>query len=89
MVQRNITTVNKQLNGERLLTIGDPHENSNEVQAELNSAAQAAEVDAERDDDGDANVEDIDDDAPAGFQSNDYDESILLGLMGMIDMTLE
>jgi hypothetical protein len=59
------------------------------VQAELNSADQAAEVDAEREDDGDANIEDIGGDAPAGFQSNGYDALIFLGLVVMIDMTLE
>jgi hypothetical protein len=82
-------TVNNQLNGERRLTVCDLPENSDEVQAELNSAPQAAEVDAEREDDGEENADDIDGDAPAGFQSKEYDESILLGLMGMIDMTLE
>jgi hypothetical protein len=35
------------------------------------------------DDDGDGDVGDVEGEAPAGFQSHDYDKSMILGVMGM------
>jgi hypothetical protein len=83
-------TVNNKPNGKRQLTIVDPPDNSDEVHADLNEAAEAAEGDAERKDVGNANIgntnSEDDGDAPSCFQSNNFDESIVLGLMGMVDM---
>jgi hypothetical protein len=47
MVQESIKTVDKKINGERELTIVDPPENSEEVQAQLNATARSAEEEAE------------------------------------------
>jgi hypothetical protein len=50
-------TVNTTMNGKRQLTIVDLPDNSDEVHADLNEAAEDAEGDAEREDDGNAHVE--------------------------------
>jgi hypothetical protein len=84
MVQESIMTVDKKLNGERKLTIVDPPENSEEVQAQLNATARYAEEGSERDDDGRDNVDYVDGEAPDGFQSSEFDESIVLGLFGLV-----
>jgi hypothetical protein len=60
MVQESIMTVDKKINGERELTIADPPENSEEVQAQLNATARSAEEEAERDDESHDNVDDVD-----------------------------
>jgi hypothetical protein len=60
MAQESIMTVDKKINGERELSIVDPPENSEEVQAQLNATARFAEEEAERDDDGHDNVDDVD-----------------------------
>jgi hypothetical protein len=85
MVQECITTFDKKRNGERELTIVDPPENSEEVQAQLNATARSAEEGTERDDDGHDNVNDVDGEAPDGFQSSEFDESIVLVLSGLIN----
>jgi hypothetical protein len=43
---------------------------------------------AELEDDGGGIVNNVRDETHGGFQSHEYDESMVLGLMGVIDMTL-
>lgn len=88
MVKDSIMTVVNKINGERELTIVDPPENSEEVQAQLNATARFAEEEAERDDDGHDNVDDVDGETPDGFQSSEFDESIVLGLFGLVEMRM-
>jgi hypothetical protein len=57
------------------------------VQAELNVLAMAMDCLVEIDD-GDGDVYNVEGEVPAGFQSHDFDESMVLGIMGMIDTTL-
>jgi hypothetical protein len=87
MVQKSIRMVDNKLNGQHELTIVDPLDINEDVQAELNILAMAADCLAELDKDGDYDVDDVKGEAPAGFQSHEYDESMVLGLMGMIGMT--
>jgi hypothetical protein len=88
MVHKSIMHVGNKLNGQRKITIVDPLENSDEVQAELNVLAMAADCLAKLDDDGENIVDDFGGEMRQGFQSQAYDESMVLGLMGMLSMIL-
>jgi hypothetical protein len=88
MVQKNIMTI-KHKRGQRELTIADHIDTDDDVQAENNDADLVDELSAEIEDDGDAIVDDdFDNDIHEGFQSHKFDESVVLELLGMINMTL-
>jgi hypothetical protein len=89
MVQKSIMTINTKLDGQRELTIVDLIDNSDNVQSELNAAALLDDLSSEKEDGGDAIVDDdFDCEIREGFQSHECDKSMVLGLMSTINMTL-
>jgi hypothetical protein len=88
MVKKRTTTADSKLNRERKLTIFDPLGSNEDVQAELNDLAMTADCLVKLDDDRDEGVDDVEVEVSAGYHSHKYDESMVLGLMGMFGMTL-